>query len=137
MALVLPARLRRAALIIAVLVVGAGLLPSRAEAAVPRRHAVHTKLCERAPSRCLALTQHERLSPVPRVRPDSDEAVVDLDDWDFGTDPTSNASPADHTTVTDPDRTPPWARARRTINPLAARLIVWRKLAAPRPPPSL
>jgi hypothetical protein len=133
----LPVRLRYVSLLIAGLVVAGGLLPSPAHAGIPHHPRTLSRLCQRAPGRCLALTQHQRLKALKHVRPDSNEALEDFDEWDVGTDSASDTATVVQTTASDPNSAPPWARARRAADPLAARLIVWRKLSAPRPPPSL
>jgi len=88
--------------------------------------------------RCLAGTGHEQLSPLTHTRnPNSTDALDDLDDRDLGSDPAPAAAIDRTATLSNPDIAPPWIGARRAVDPCAARLIVWRKLAAPRPPPSL
>src|SRR5262245_19389450 len=132
-----PVRLRCVSLIIARLVIAGELLPSPAHAAIPHHSKTHARLCQRAPGRCLALTQHQRLKALKHVRPDSNEALEDFDEWDVGTDSASSTATVVQTTISDSNSAPPWARARCAADPLAAQLIVWRTLSAPRPPPFL
>jgi hypothetical protein len=134
----LPVRLRSVGMVMAVLICAVWLLPSRTDAAAPRHGRTQARSCERTINRYLAWTWPERFRALHHTRnPHSNDALDDLDDRDVGSDPAPNASAADHTDVPDPDRVPPWVRVRRAANPRAARLIVWRTLAAPRPPPSL
>jgi len=129
-------RLRRTAVVIAVLV-AAWLLPALADAA-PRHRTTHARQCEGTPDRCLAGRRHERLTELKHSRnPDSNDALDDMDDQDVGADPAPRASIDVDTAVADPDSAPSWLRVTRAADPRAARLSVWRKLDAPRPPPSL
>jgi hypothetical protein len=128
-------RLLRAVVVVAV-VAAAMLLPSLANAASRHRSAPSGQ-CDRTPDRCLARTWHERLTALKAANPDSNDALDDVDDWDLGADPMPRTSVDHGTAVPDPDSTPRWLRARRAADPRAASLIIWRKLAAPRPPPSL
>jgi len=129
-------RLRRTIVLLASLCVAACLVPSWADAAVGRHRAKRARACE-AP--CLSSKWHSSLSsPRSTVRHPSDDIVDDFDDRDTGADPTSTAVADDDATASsDSTITHPWVRARRTAAPHAARLIIWRKLAAPRPPPSI
>ncbi len=134
----LPVRLRFVGMVMAVLVCAVCLPPSRADAAVPRHRTPHPRSCERLTVRCLAWTRHERFRPLHHTRnPHSDDVLDDFDDRDLGGDREPTASAADHTEVPDTDCAPPWVCVRRAANPRVDRLIVWRTLAAPRPPPSL
>src|SRR5262245_9635136 len=129
-------RLHRTFVVLAALCVAACLVPSSADAAVGRHRAKRAHACE-AP--CLSSKWHSSLSS-PRLthRHPSDDIVDDFDDRDTRTDPTSTAvADDDATSSSDSTITLPWVRARRAPVPHVARLIVWRKLAAPRPPPSL
>ena len=128
-------RLRRTFVLLAVLVVAACLLPSQADAG-PRRHRVkHARTCA-AP--CLSLKWHNSLhAPHSTNDNPSDDAADYFDDRDTRTDPSS--SPAlddDATSSSDSAVTLPWVNARRAAYPYAVRSIVFRELAAPRPPPS-
>jgi len=130
-------RLRRTFVLLATLCVAVCLLPSSANAAVGRHRAKRAHACE-AP--CLSSKWHSNLSsPRSTHRHPSDDVVVDdFEDRDTGTDPTSTVVADDYaTSSSDSTITLPRVRARRTAAPPAARLIVWRNLAAPRPPPSL
>ena len=134
----LPVRLRSVGMVMAALVCAVWLLPSRADAAVPRHRGPHAPSCERPTIRCLAWTWHERLRALHHTRnPHSDDVLDDFDERDLGTDPAPNGPAAAHADVPDPDCPPPWVRVRRAANPRVDRLIVGRTLAAPRPPPSL
>ena len=128
--------LSRAVVVVAVLV-AAWLLPSPANAASRHRDA-HASRCEHTANWSLARTSRESLSALTRARnPDADNALDDVDDPDLGADRTPRLS-VDRTTATsDPDITPPWLCARRAADARDERLILWRTLAAPRPPPSL
>jgi hypothetical protein len=129
-------RLRRTFAILAALCVAACLVPSAANAAVGRHRAKRAHACE-AP--CLSSKWHSSLSsPRSTHRHPSDDIVDFFDDRDTQPDPTSTAvANDDATSSSDSTITLPWVRARRAAVPHVARLIVWRKLAAPRPPPSL
>jgi hypothetical protein len=128
-------RLRRTIVLLAALCVAACLVPSWADAAVGRHRVKRAHACE-AP--CLSSKWHSSLSsPRSTQRHPSDDIVDDFDDRDTGADPTSTAVADDDATSSDSTIALPWVTARRTAAPFAARLIVWRKLAAPRPPPSI
>jgi hypothetical protein len=129
-------RLRRTFVFLAALFVAVCLVPSPADAAVARHRATRTHACE-AP--CFSLQWHISLSSSRSLsRHPSDDIVDDFDDRDTRTDPTSTAvADDDATSSTDSPVTLPWVRAHRAPAPHAARLVVCRKLAAPRPPPSL
>jgi hypothetical protein len=129
-------RLRRTIVLLAALCVAACLVPSWADAAVGRHRAKRAHACQ-AP--CLSSKWHSSLSsPRSTHRHPSDDIVDDFDDRDTGADPTSTViADDDATSSSESTIAQPWVRARRTAVPHAARLIVWRKLAAPRPPPSL
>ena len=132
----MPVRLRRTAVVVAVLV-AAWLLPALADAA-PRHRATHAHQCEGTPHRCLIGTWHERVTALRHARnPDSNDALDDLDDWDLGTDPAPKTFVDADIAISNPDRAPSWLRVTRAADPRAARLIVWRKLDAPRPPPAI
>jgi hypothetical protein len=132
----MPVRLRRTVVVVAVLV-AAWLFPALADAA-PRHRATHARQCESLPDRCLAGASHDRLTAIKHVRnPNSNDALDDLDDWDLGADPAPRTFVDGHIAISDRDDTPSWLRVTRAPDPRAARLIVWRKLDAPRPPPSL
>ena len=132
----MPVRLRRTAVVVAVLV-AAWLLPALAYGP-PRHPATHAHQCEGTPHRCLIGPWHERLTALRHARnPDSNDALDDLDDWDLGTDPAPKTFVDGDTAISNPASAPSWIGARRAADPRAERLIVWRKLAAPRPPPSL
>ena len=127
-------RLSRAVVVVAVLV-AAWLLPSLANAASRHRN-VHASRCAHTANRSLQ-TSRESLSALTHARnPDADNALDDVDDPDLGADRAPRVSVARTTAVSDPDITPPWLRARRAADARDERLILWRKLAAPRPPPS-
>jgi hypothetical protein len=129
-------RLRRTVVFVTALLVAACLVPSPADAAVGRHRAKRTHACE-AP--CLSSKWHNSLSSARSTeRHPSDDIVDDFDDRDTRTDPTSSAvADDDATPATDSAVTLPWVRAHRAPDPHAARLVVCRRLAAPRPPPSL
>jgi len=132
--------LRRVTVVLAVLFVAAWLAPARADAGVARHHDKRARACLRSPTQCLALKWHNRLSnPRRSHRPGSDDAVDDFDDRDTQTDPGPDAAAVDNdgASLSDPEPPLPWVCARRAADPRAERLIVWRRLAAPRPPPSL
>jgi hypothetical protein len=132
----MPVRLRRTVVVVAVFV-AAWLLPALAVAA-PHHRATHARQCESLPDRCLAGSSHDRLTAIKHVRnPNSNDALIDLDDQDLGADPAPKASIDGDTAISDPDSAPSWLRVTRAADPRAERLIVWRKLDAPRPPPSL
>jgi|SRR6185436_16310636 hypothetical protein len=132
----MPVRLRRTTVVVAVLV-AAWLLPALADAA-PRHRATLARQCEGTPHRCLIATWHERLTAPRHARnPGSNDALDDLDDWDLGADPAPRTFVDGHPAISDPDDTPSWLRVTRAPDPRAARLIVWRKLDAPRPPPAI
>jgi hypothetical protein len=128
--------LRRTFVLLAALVVAACLVPSQADAGA-RRHRV--KPAQTCAALCWSLKWHNSLS-APHSTNDnpSDDAADYFDDRDTRTDRTS--SPAlddDSTSSSDSAVTLPWVNARRTADPHAVRSIVFRELAAPRPPPSL
>ncbi|HKE85714.1 MAG TPA: hypothetical protein VKB50_18260 [Vicinamibacterales bacterium] len=132
-------RCRRALLVIAMLFVAAWLVPASAEAAVSRHHGKRPRICQGSPNFCLAWKWHNRLS-APRTthRPGSDDVFDDFDDRDTGIDPMAGASTDNDTTsASDAAAAPPWVITRRTTDPPTALLIVFRKLVAPRPPPSI
>jgi hypothetical protein len=130
-------RLPRTAVLVAVLA-AVWLLPSPANAAVQHHRNVQTCSCERTPVRCLAGTWHERLATQSHVsNPSSNDALDDADDRDVDSELTPAASLDGNTAVANPDASPAWVGARRSADPHAARLIIWRQLTAPRPPPSL
>ena len=132
----MPVRLRRTAVVVAVLV-AAWLLPSLADAA-PRHRTTHIRECKGTPDRCLTGTRHEQLTALKHARnPDSNDALDDVDDWDLGADPAPKVSVDSNTAISNPDSAPSWLRVTRAADPRAARLIVCRTLDAPRPPPSL
>ena len=123
----MPVRLSRSASVIIALFIATWLVPATSEAAAKKPHRARTHSCH---ALCVASPWQATLSGFRTPhRPGSDDAAddpapsVDLRD--------STASPV------DVHATPPWIRARRTANPHAARLIVWRQVVAPRPPPSL
>jgi hypothetical protein len=129
----MPVRLCRTAVVVAVLV-AAWLPPAIADAA-PRHRTTHTRHCEGTPNRCLIGTSHQRLTALTHARnPASNDALDDVDDQDVGADPAPRSSIDAHTAVSD--GAPSWLHVTRAADPRAARLIVWRKLDAPRPPPS-
>ncbi len=133
----MPVRLPRTAVLVAALV-AVWLVPAQAHAAGQHHRNAHSRSCVRTPDRCLAATGHERLGAQTHSKnPSSNDALEDVDDRDLGSDPAPGAAVDDDVTATTPDTTPPWIFAKRAADPRAARLIVWRKLAAPRPPPSL
>ena len=133
----MPVRLCRTAVVVAVLV-AAWLLPSLADAAPRHRTTTHSKQCAGTPNRCLIGMSHQRLTALKHARnPDSNDALDDVDDWDLGADPAPKVSVDSDTAISNPDSAPSWLRVTRAADPRAARLIVWRKLDAPRPPPSL
>ena len=132
----MPVRLCRTAVVVAVLV-AASLLPALADAAA-RHGTTHAHQYEGCPNRCLIGTSHQRLTALkPARNPDSNDALDDVDDWDLGADPAPKVSVDSDTTILNPDSAPSWLRVTRAADPRAARLTVWRKLDAPRPPPSL
>lgn len=114
-------RLRRTAVVVAVLV-AAWLLPALSDAA-PRHRTPHAHQCKGTLDRAWSSN--------------ADNALDDVDDPDLGADRAPRASADRSTTVSNPDSAPSWPRVTRAADPRAARLIVWRKLDAPRPPPSL
>jgi membrane-bound lytic murein transglycosylase B len=129
-------RLRRTFAVLAAFVVAACLAPSPADAAVKRHRA------KRAVHACQAVCfsqWHNSLSSRHTTNENPSDDVVDFfDDRDTRTDPTPTAIADDEaTSSSDNTITLPWVRARRTAAPHVARLVVWRKLAAPRPPPSI
>jgi len=132
-------RCRRALVVVAMLFVAAWLVPASADAAVSRHHSKRPRICQGSPNFCLAWKWHNRLSAPHRThRPGSDDVFDDFDDRDTGTDPMADASTDNDTTsASDAAAAPPWVIARRTADPCAALLIVFRKLVAPRPPPSI
>ena len=129
---------RRTLVVMALLFVAAWLVPASSEAAVSRHAAKHARFCQRAPNKCLAWKGHISVSRLPKApRPDSDDVFYDFEDRDTGIDPAADA-PIDDDTVS-PSNTadsPTWVRVLDDGDPRADRLIVWRKLDAPRPPPS-
>jgi hypothetical protein len=129
-------RLRRAFVLLAALLAAVCVVPSRADAGPRHHHAKHTRTCV-APR--LSSSWHNSLG-TPHSTNDnpSDDAADYFDDRDTRTDPTSPAALDDDATSSSESAiTLPWVRARRTADPYAARLVVFRRLAAPRPPPSL
>lgn len=133
----MPVRLRRTAVFVAVLA-AVSFLPSPASAAARPHRSTHTRSCAHTPDQCLASARHERLAAQTHLRnPSSNDALDDVDDRDFGSDPAPTASLDGTIAIADRDTAPPWICRLRAADPRAARLIVWRKLDAPRPPPSL
>ena len=67
----------------------------------------------------------------------SDDIDDDFDDRETRNRPSSSFAAVDDRAELD-IAAPPWVvRVQNDADPCAARLIVWRKLVAPRPPPSL
>jgi len=132
-------RLFRTALVMAVLVLTAWLVPSRVDAAMSHHRTSRARSCVRVSTRCVALKWHTRVDCLRHPHsPDFDDVVDDADDRDARMTPTSVAATDDESgSSSDAKSTPPWLRARVADEPRAARLIAWRKLAAPRPPPSI
>jgi hypothetical protein len=134
----MPVRLRRTAVLVVVLT-AVWLLPSPDDAAaVQHHHKVHNSSFAPAPDGCLAEAPHRCFAAQTHIRnPDSNDALDDVDDRDLGSDPKPTPSVDGDIAVSDRDTAPPWLHAGRAADPRATSLIVWRKLAAPRPPPSL
>jgi len=132
-------RLFRTAPVIAVIVLTAWLVPSRGDAAVSHHRTAHARSCVRVSTGCLALKWHIRVDRLRYLHsPDLDDVDDDADDRDARMTPTSvEATDDERGSSSDAKSTPPWLRARVADEPRAARLIAWRKLAAPRPPPSI
>jgi hypothetical protein len=132
-------RCRRALVVMAMLFVAAWLFPATAEAKVSRHHSKRPRICQGSPNFCQASKWHNRLSAPHRIhRPGSDDVFDDFDDRDTGSDPMADASTDNDTpSASDAAAAPPWVFARRAADPRAARLTVFRKLVAPRPPPSI
>jgi hypothetical protein len=130
---------RRAFVVIAVLFVAAWLVPTSSDAAVSSHAAKHARFCQRAPNKCLAWKEHISVSRLPKApRPDSDDVFYDFEDRDTGIDPAADAPTDDHAVSSSViAESPSWVRVLDDGDPRAARLIDWRKLDAPRPPPSL
>jgi hypothetical protein len=129
-------RLRRTFVFLAALFVAACLVPAQADAGV-----VHHRV-KRAHHRCeipcFSWKWHNSLSSPHSTNENPSDDVVDFfDDRDTRTDPTSTAVADDPTPTTESAITFPRVRAHRAADPQAARLIVFRRLAAPRPPPFL
>lgn len=114
----MPVRLLRTVVLVAVFA-AVWLLPTAADAA-PDHRSTHAQ-CDRTHTRNL----------------DSNDALDDADDRDLGSDPAPTASIDGSAAVSNPDATPPWIAASRVADLRTARLIFWRELVAPRPPPSL
>lgn len=124
--------------VLAVLLVAAWLLPSAAEAAAQHHRNIHNRSCARTPDRCLAGTWHQHLGAQTHAKnPSSNDALDDVDDRDLGSDPAPKPTLDGDIALSDREPAPTWIYATRAADPRAERLIVWRKLAAPRPPPSL
>jgi hypothetical protein len=133
----MPVRLPRTAVLVACLV-AVWLVPAPANAAAKHHRTPPKHSCARTPDRCLAGTWHERLGAQAHTRnPSSNDALDDVDDRDLGSDPASAVSVDGDAAASHSGAELTWIYASRAADPLAARLIVWRKLAAPRPPPSL
>jgi len=131
-------RVCRTPLVMAVLFLAVWLVPSRVDA-VSHHRSTRPRVCERVLNHCLVLKWHNQINRLRHTRhPDSDDAFEDFDDRDTRTDPTSNDTLEDEAASSaDSDTTPPWTQAQGADEPRPAPLSVWRKLAAPRPPPSL
>jgi len=129
-------RLRRTFVMLAALVVAACLAPSQADAGARHHRVKHARTCA---TLCFSLKWHNSLS-APQSTNDnpSDDAADYFDDRDTRTDPTSSPALDDEaTSSSDSAVTLPRVIERRAADPHAVRSIVFRELAAPRPPPSL
>ena len=133
-------RVFRTTLVMVVVVLTAWLAPSRVDAAVSHHHrTARARTCVRVSTRCLALKWHIRVDLLRHPHPpEFDDVFDDADDRGTRITRTSVTVSVDESrSSSDPRSTPPWLRARGVEEPRAAGLIVWRKLAAPRPPPSI
>lgn len=132
----MPVRLSRSASVLIALFIATWLVPATSEAAAKKPHRARPHSCH---ALCVASPWQATLSGFRTPhRPGSDDAADDFDDRNARNDPAPSVDLRDSTaSPVDVHATPPWIRARRTANPHAARLIVWRQVVAPRPPPSL
>jgi len=128
-------RLRRALAVLATVFVAVWLVPSRADAAGTRHHGKRTYVSQ---ATCLGLGQPDVFGSEHSTRlTHGDDVADDFDDRDDRTDPTSTPTAHDGAaSESEPVLALPWARTGRAAEPRAAQSAMWRRVAAPRPPPS-
>lgn len=126
-------RCRCAVVLASMLFTVAWLFPTSALAAPHRHHAKKS-------------AWFETLWPIASTKPvlgagrivsfePSDDIDDDLDDREARNRPSASLAAVDDRAEMD-IAAPPWVRVPQDADPRAARLVVWRELVAPRPPPS-